>query len=224
MIRRDYLLRMIEEFARALARLRRRKEAGDWSGAGQMIEEELRGLFGGTRECLLQFSESELLARLLAGEPTASVRDRTLALAALLKEAGDIAVAEERPQEARIFHLKGLNLLLHALAVNDPAELPEFAPTIELFRTALGEEGLPTRTEALLMMHYERLGAWSLAEDSLFRLAAADPDNDAVYDLGAEFYARLRGKDDETLVRGDLPRGELEEGFAELQRTLRRPG
>ena len=50
---------------------------------------------------MAQLSETDLLAKLIQGEPTQVVRDKTLILSALLKEAGDLAAEQDRPKESR---------------------------------------------------------------------------------------------------------------------------
>src|SRR4029077_11142401 len=106
MIRRDYFLRMIEEFFEALSRIQALKKGQHWREASGQIDEEFQRLVGGGAAAVAQLSETELLARLIAGEPTQVVRDKTLMLATLLREAGDTAAAEERVEESRACYLK----------------------------------------------------------------------------------------------------------------------
>src|SRR4051794_16058380 len=96
MIRRDYILRMIEEFTQALARITSLKQAQDWQAASKQVEEEFRKLVGADPTTIAQLSETELLAKIMLAGPTQSVHDRTLMVTALLKDAGDVAAAQER--------------------------------------------------------------------------------------------------------------------------------
>src|SRR5437773_12419678 len=99
MIRHDYILRMIENFIHALARIKSLKRGEHWRQAGATLEEEFTRLVGAGAETVVQLPETDLLALLMRGEPTHVVRDKTLMLAALLKEAGDVAAAEDRAEE-----------------------------------------------------------------------------------------------------------------------------
>ena len=67
MIRRDYILRMIEEFIQALARLRELRHAGQHAAAGVLLDERFLALVGSGAEAVSELSETELLARLLQG-------------------------------------------------------------------------------------------------------------------------------------------------------------
>src|SRR5437879_12628932 len=98
MIRRDYFLRMIEEFIQALARIHSLKKGQHWQEAAVKMDAEFERLVGAGAEAVARLSETELLARLLRGEATLVVRDKTLMLSALLKEACDLAAARGAPE------------------------------------------------------------------------------------------------------------------------------
>ena len=102
MMRRDYILRMIEEFARALSRINALKKGQKWQEAAGTVDEEFQRLVGAGPDGVAKMTETELLGRIVQGEATQSVRDKTLILTTLLHEAGDVAVAQDRI-EATVF-------------------------------------------------------------------------------------------------------------------------
>lgn len=218
MIRRDYILRMVEEFVQALARIRALKKDQQFGEASVLTEEEFKRITGLDSEALLKLSETELLARLIQSEPMHAVREKMFFLTTLLKETGDIAMAEGREEDSRACYLKGLHLLLDSLARGDSFEQPEFVPKVDLFVGALAEGELPLSTNALLMEHYERTGQFAKAEDAFYAILEADPKNSAALDFGISFYERLLGKNDPALTEGNLPRQEVEAGLEELHR------
>ncbi len=220
MIRRDYILKMIQEFAEALARIRALKKARELGEASMLTEEEFKRITGIDSEALLKLSETELLARLIEREPLHAVREKTFFLTTLLKEAGDIAAAEGRPEESRACYLKGLHLLLGSLARGDAFEQPEFVPKVDLFVAALDE--VPTQTSVLLMEHYERTGQFGKAEDALFAILDGEVNIEFVVNFGISFYERLLGRMDTELDEGNLPRAEVESGLEELRTRKRR--
>jgi hypothetical protein len=65
MIRRDYILRMIEECIRALARISSLKQGQRWSEASAELDAEFNKLIGDGAQAVAQLSETELLARLM---------------------------------------------------------------------------------------------------------------------------------------------------------------
>jgi len=217
MIRRDFILRMIEEFAQALLRIRSLKRSRRWGEASAALDVEFEGLVGNGAQAVARLSENDLLARLMQDGPTHVVRDKTFMLTTLLADAGDVAAAEGRVEESREFHLKALHLLLEVLARGEVFEWPEFLPRVEMLKDALQGTPLPPRTEAMLMQHYERTGEFAKAENALFALLDADPDNEAIVEFGISFYQRMLAQSDAALAEGALPRPEIEEGLHELR-------
>ena len=216
MIRRDYILRMLAEFFEVLSRIRGLQKGQLWDQARQLTDQEFHRLVGLGAAAVAQLSETELLARVIQGETSLAVREKTLILATLLKEAGEIAAGQEHYIESRAYHLKGLDLLLGVLAREDIFEFTEFVPRVEAFVQALSDGPLPLATQAMLMQQYERSGAFGKAEDILFSMMEEAPQNASLLDFGIAFYQRLRSQSDDALAAGNLPRGELEAALAQL--------
>ena len=225
MIRRDYILRMIEQFIRALAHLRSLKQERRWDEAGVTLDEEFKRFVGIGAADVERLTETELLAQSIQGEPSLAVRDKTLLLTGLLKEAGDLAVARDQLDEGRAWHLKGLHLLLDTLGREESLDTPDCVPRIEAFVSALAGTPLPLATQARLMQHYERFGEFGRAEDALFAMLEQEPENDMLVDFGLSFYERLLRQSDANLEVGNLPRAEVEASLAELRerKSARQP-
>ena len=217
MIRRDYILRMIEEFMQALSRLRALKQGQRWAEATDELDAEFKKLIGDDAAAVARLSETDLLARLMQEGPTHLLREKTLMLTRLLTEAGDAAIAEDRAEEGHQCYLKALHLLLDVLARDEVFECPEFVPKVEMLVAALQSTPLPVRTRAMLMQHYERTGEFAKAEDALFAMLDAEPDNHAIVAFGITFYQRLLAQSDTTLNTAGLPRAEVEDGLKQLR-------
>jgi hypothetical protein len=217
MIRRDYILRMIEEFLQVLARISSLKKGQLWREADEAIDTEFKRLVDGGTQTVSQLSETEILAKLIRGEPTQSVHHKTLLLTTLLKEAGDLAMAQDRLAESRTCYLKAMNLLLETLARAEALDFPEFVPKVEVLANDLSDSPLPLNTQVRLMEHYERIGEFGKAEDALFAVLESEPNEPKLLDFGIIFYQRLKSQSDTALSAGNLPRAELEAGLAELE-------
>lgn len=216
MIRSDYIIRMIEEFMQALARIRALKKDQRSEEARVLTEEEFKRVTGLNSESVLRLSETELLARLIQTDAGQGVREKMLILTTLLRESGDMAVSQDRLEDGRACYLKGLNLLLNSLARNEIYDVPEYVPKVEEFVVALADSELPPATNALLMEHYERTGQFARAEDALYAILDAEPVNSPAVDFGISFYERLKQQSDARLEEGNLPRSEVEAGLKEL--------
>jgi hypothetical protein len=178
----------------------------------------LKRLVGSGAEGLLQLSETELLAKIIQGEPTQVLHHKLQLITTLYKQAGDVAVAQNQFEEGRSFYLKGINLLLETLAHADASDFPEFVPTVEEFMSALQDAPLPLGTQARLMQHYELVGAFGKAEDVLYAMLDAEPNSPNLLEFGIAFYQRVGRQSDESLTEGNLPRAEVNAGLAELER------
>jgi hypothetical protein len=216
MIRRDYILRMIEEFFRLLAQVKARKDRGEWREAKNALEEEARRLTGADLDALCTLSDTEILARLLRTGEFQIQREKAFMLARVFIEAAE--VAETGPAEAernQRLRLKALHLLLQAALRGEEAEWPQFVPPIDVLAQDL-KNALPVQTHALLMQHFERSGQFAKAEDSFYAALELFPDSPALRQLGVSFYQRLLAKSDTALEAGNLPRDEVEAGLKEL--------
>jgi len=223
MLRRDYILRMVEQFVQMLARMAALKNGERWDEVSGTLDEEFKKLLGEDAATVARLSEDDLRVRLMREGPTQLVREKTLMLATLFKEAGDAAAAEGKLDEGRDCHLKSLHLLLGELQEDDIFECPAFVPKIEALVAALrtSDTPLPFRTCAMLMQHYERAGEFARAEDALFAMLDAEPDNPRVVDFGIAFYYRLLAQTDDALSVAGLPRAEVEDGLKEWQNRLK---
>ena len=145
MIRREYILRIIEEFFEVLSRINALKQGLKWQEAASQLDEEFQRLVGSGAETAAKLTDTELLARIIQGEPTQVVHAKTLMLSNLLKEAGDIAAGQDRAEESRSCYLKGLHLLLESLAQGEIEDWPDLTPKVEAFVAALSDTPLPCR-------------------------------------------------------------------------------
>ena len=220
MIRRDYILRMIEEFIQQMARIRFLKQEQRWEAAATALDEEFRKLTNLEPAGLARLSETELLAVLMREGPTQVVRHKTLMLTTLLHEAAEVAFQQGREQESRDCRLKALHLLLDILARAEVFELPEFVPKVDILVAELRSDLLPTRTHAMLMQHYERAGEFAKAEDALFSMLEAEPNNARIPEFGMAFYERLLSQSDAALAEGNLPRKEIEQAIRDFRDRL----
>src|SRR5208282_544132 len=184
MIRRDYILRQIEQFVAMLAKFAGLAKNEQWQEASAVTAGEFQRLTGMDAREVVQMSETELLARLIQGEPTLLVEAKAFMLVTLLKTNGDLIAGEGRLEESRQYYLKGLHLLLDTFGRNEITERPDFVPTVEAFLTGLRDAPLPLPTGAMLMHHYERTGEFAKAEDALFAMADVAPDNAELLEFG----------------------------------------
>ena len=104
MIRRDYILRQIEQFVAMLTKIAGLAKDEQWQAASASVAVEFQRLTGVDAREVLRMSETELLARLIQGEPTLLVESKAFMLATLLKASGDLLAGQGRLNESRQYY------------------------------------------------------------------------------------------------------------------------
>lgn len=220
MVKRDYLLRVIEQLGVAWAgvlRLAGLRQGGQYEEAGQGIDQLARQYLGLTAGALRARSAGELIGLVRLGSTIgagdAATAEKLLLLGALLREDAALRAAQHDGDGAAASGLKALQVYLTVVVeegVTDERALDAIGPLRE--RVAAYE--LPLTVRELLWRFHEQTGDFAAAEDALFHLLDDDP---ALLPDGIAFYERLLALPDEALHAGKLPRDEVEASLAELR-------
>ncbi len=216
MIRDDYILRMIQQFAGFLAQLLSRMKTGEVEEAQQEILSASLNYLGLDFETLLGSSSEELLA-FFASEDQ-SGKSKCYIAAQLVFADARLCELQKRSSDAAGRYVKSLDLLLACFEHLDDAIRDEASDRIDEIVPRLRDIDHPVALIKKLMLFHEQLGRYSLAEDRLFDLV--DLGEEGTLELGKSFYERLMVKSDSDLEKGNLPRSEVCEGLEELKARL----
>ena len=148
--RRDYILRIIDEVSRLLARVIFKRRSGDDEAALQAIVQGCERLFSLEADKLFQFTPEQHFAMLTRDEPPEIARDKVLLYAALNMEAGHIYSKMRNAAMARASFMNALQLTLRARTAFGAENLPEYAPSLAVLREALADTPLDEATQAML--------------------------------------------------------------------------
>lgn len=222
MFQNDYLLRMIQQITEALAtqifQLKKEKKHDEALAA---IGELLNRHSLPSLKMVHTLTLDQLLRLLSTNGQLAAAKVQTVAM--LLTEEADILSARGGSDAYVASALKSLKLYLvlfqESLENGDKHNLTEASRPIEPLLDMLSPFELPPDLKLELMAYYEHTGQFSKAEDLLFELL---DEGQADIELGTLFYERLLKKDDRELITGNLPRNEIYDGIAELQRFTRK--
>lgn len=77
---------------------------------------------------------------------------------------------------------------------------------------------LPNKTQFKLFQYYELIGCFGKAEDILYELI--DIKYRGILAEGKSFYERLLNRSDNELLNGNLPRDEVQEGLAQIEKEI----
>ncbi|MFN7967601.1 MAG: DUF6483 family protein [Acidobacteriota bacterium] len=205
MPQRDYILRLIEQLARAVAAVISRRDAGDLTGAHRLVQNAAGDLLGLSGDDLERLSVDEWRTLL---RPTGQLDvERCIVVGSLLDE---LFRTTGQPIHAE----RALPLLLEAA----PLAAPELRDTLDarLAHLERALECLPADCAKTLALHWESRGKFGRAEDALHELRRVDPI--AARAAARAFYDRLAPMNDRVLADGGLPRDELATGLAQFER------
>lgn len=217
MIRRDYIMRQVQEMAQVLTRALFLRSRGDYEMAVREIGRALRTL-GDPPANPLDVEGWLRLCRQHEGVTGPLMN----AVGLLIREEAQSLAGLGRAADARRTRSLALTLQLEALITES---IPVTLEVLEQLDRDIGElnlEELEPATLGRLMMYYEERGRLAAAEDVLFEwVERKDP---AVAMAGRAFYGRLAVLAEEQLIAGGLSREEVEQGRRDLdQKLLARP-
>jgi tetratricopeptide (TPR) repeat protein len=216
LINRDYILRLIERFSRALARIMFLREANQHQEALIFIDDLFRQTLGLSSSFLIAIPEEMLLG--LVRRINELDTEKCLWIALLLKTEGDVYQDLQRYEESFPRYLRALFLFLEALLPEKDIRRSDFFAEVEELLTLLERYELPAPLMARMMLYYEKTGRYAQAEDVLFEALEASDASDEIFEQGQAFYARLRTKGSDELQAGNFSPPEIAEGLTALLR------
>ena len=218
LVQRDYILRIIEQLGEVLSHVLHLRRGGSLLEARQYIEQSIGRLVGLDMATVTDRTADELAdeirGRLASHQQRQLVSDQIVVLAGLLHESAHVHDDAGDGAAASADRLKALELYVHVLTVDEPGCVPAEA-AIDVILSELDDDP-PLAVMQRLVHVYETAGRYDEAEDWLFHLLDASPDDPAVLAGGIAFYERLLTLDDATLAAGNLPTDEALASLAEL--------
>lgn len=148
--RRDYILRLIDEVSRLLARVLLKRREGQEQEALHTIVQACERLFSLEAHQLFQFTPDQHYLMLTRDEPPEIARQKVLIYAALSAEAGHVYQKLGNRTLACASFTTALRLSLKARAQFGSENLPDFAPPLPALLASLAEEPLDADTQTLL--------------------------------------------------------------------------
>jgi hypothetical protein len=131
--KQDYMLRLIEELARYLAEIRKLRDGGSCDAALLTVLQAQERLFARPAQEFMTRSLAEQVHLLVVGETDANAREKCLAYATLIAEAGHTYRAREQTAVASGAYQLALHVLLltaRRFPGSDPSDLPARVATL----------------------------------------------------------------------------------------------
>ena len=216
MSQRDYILRIAQEFGRALAQVLYNREIKDYTAAHALIDEQCKQIFGMGIGFMRSIPEETLLSMLTSFDTLDT--EKCWLLAILLKAEGDTYEDQENTSESYYSYIRSLNLFLEVLLLRTTDSGRNIVPEIEDLLSRLSDYDLPIRTKLLLFRYFDHAHEYARAEGLLFEMLEEGDTEGDILDRGIGFFQRLSRKNDAELKTGNFSREKVEEGLARLER------
>ncbi len=208
MLRKDYLVRMIEEMTEIIGKVFDLKQQRKWIEALWELDELYKRQFRLNSRLIGSLGAKDIVELLRSGGTVEA--DKLQSLARLVKEEGDIYGKSGQPDEEIFCLMKALHLYLAAEQYGTDRALWNLDGEVRDLLLRLKGYRLPADTERLLLSYEESEGRYDRAENILYRLLQ---DGEANKEEGLAFYERLLSVDPDRLERGGLPEQEVREGL-----------
>jgi tetratricopeptide (TPR) repeat protein len=213
MYQRDYLMRQIEQAGRALGAIIKTALGGDPNRALAMFDQAYQPLLGISSRVVSTLTDEQLVSLLTSGS-SPDLR-RVASVLQVVKAEGDVHDLRGDAHAAAARYRRALSLAAY-LASRSDGQLDDKLAADLVER--VGGLALSSEQRLALARVLEARGRYADAEDALFEVIEAEPDDPGPIDAGILFYQRLLARDDSELEAGDLPRDEVKDGLAELLR------
>lgn len=216
MIRQDYIMRMIEQLARVLAKVFFNKQQGNYKEAVENIENAFNTLIGFNYKMISVMSIEDIISLLSMSKESASVK--CIITAKLFKERTEIKeLSNNNQEEIAEGYQKSLILFIEGLINDEDPSANEFSgyySDIEIVIKKIGNN-LPIDLRFKLFKYYELTGNYAKAEDELFRLKDLQYEN--IEQEGIRFYNELEKLSDAKLKEGNFSKEEVFQGMMEFR-------
>lgn len=148
--RRDYILRIIDEVSRLVARIVFKRQVGADQEALELTIQGFERLFNLERDKLFQLSPDHHAVMLTLDEPPEIARDKLLVYAALSAEAGKTYAKMGNAAMSRATYTNAIRFSCKARDHASDAPLPTYAPNVNELVSIVGLDRLDEETRAML--------------------------------------------------------------------------
>jgi tetratricopeptide (TPR) repeat protein len=210
----DYIKRMLEQIGEFVVALKQMLVEDRLGEAREQLDLAYREALGLDPQFVRDAPEDYLI--LTAGMSRVGDVDKSLVLADLLSADGDWHARNGDYDVAQQCHIKAINVTLEIYLRQPFGTSREHIDRVEALIDKVEQYEVPYDTRWRLFRYHERMGQYADAEDDLYELLDAAPENEALIDEAAAFYQRLLGLKDHELLLGGLPRDEVQAGLEDV--------
>lgn len=219
MIKRDYILKIIEGLGQFLKKVKELLTEGKYEGAEVTVDEAMQKLLGLSAETINILPYEELISFMNMDKEVGS--EKCIILATLLTQKGDVLALKNDSDGSYNYYLKALNIFTEVFDEDEDVRLKEYFSKIEYLIDKLNKYVISKELNEKIINYYEASGKYDKAEDLMYDLLEESNWNKTLVMEGINFYERLLGKNENELIQGNLPIDEVKQGLAALTKKIR---
>jgi len=214
MINRDYILRMIEQLSRFLTNALLLKDSKQHLQAVTEVKKAGKMFLGLNPEAMDALSDGDLIHLWRVAKDLDA--EKCALAAQIFKAEGEIYEDQGDEDKAAMSYFKSLSLLTETINFLKEKIPGELIASVDFLAEHLDLSTLPFALQQKVFTTYTTLGRFAKAEDLLFEMVR---EHESFADEGRQFYEQLLKRSDQELEKGNLPRTEVLEGLAQLNKA-----
>ncbi|WP_079914017.1 DUF6483 family protein [Paenibacillus sp. 32352] len=212
MYRRDYLMRMIEQFSVSMGQVLFQRQNRRFAEAMELLTQAMKQLLGLNSKMVRALSVKDIIG-LLSTNGYFDV-GKGLLLSDMLVAEGDVLNEAGEEREGTGCLLKSLELLLHIRRMEEAEQgLSDVDERIAAVLPKVQHVRMTAFMREVLTEYYDDAGLLSKAEDMLFFLLEDDPGNAAAMERGMAMMERWLSLPPEAIEKGGLSAEEIRESY-----------
>jgi len=208
---------MIDTLIKVLERILLLKEGKNYNDALDEIEKTTKELFGFDRKFINSLSDSQLIKMVSVSETM--IAPNCYLLGVLFKEEAEIYKLQGDPEKSMELYERSFNFFIEGLKKLNVTIEQDHLAKISQVVSKLEHEDISLETERNLFFFYEFNGKFDKAEDLIYDLITFDS---KYIEDGIQFCERLLKKEDDVLIKGNLPREEVTESLLSLKNKIKK--
>ncbi|WP_026887808.1 DUF6483 family protein [Clostridium beijerinckii] len=217
MIKNDYMKEIENTLTLTSEEVNKDIVKGDIGEAKEKINKKLKALVGMDIGTIDIFSFSSIES--FIGKEMHYNAEKFIALGSLLKLRGLISDKENNESAKVQYYEKALEGFYKAYAEDDEIDKKYLYEAAEIADELVNYE-LSLEVDKKIFKIYELTNKFDRAEDTLFYTLRKTNNDGSIILEGIKFYNRLKEKDNNELIIGNLPIEEVNDGILELERRL----
>lgn len=218
MIRKDYILKLIDQLVLALKKIRGLKDREAYEEALELIAEKKEIYLKIDANYLSQLPVEDLEV-LLKEDSERGKELWKFAVDLLFEEASIYYILDNEDKVFNVYH-QAFTILTFMLKKYKEVNIDLF-DKLAIVVAYLRDFRLPMQSYLKIIEYYKATRQFAQAEDMLFQMAATHNDQKQYLEqIGGDFYRELLENDDKVLKQGKLPRTEVESGWKAFEQKI----